>query len=108
MPVVAETELTDAAKGLLVEKGYDQKYGARPLKRALQKYVEVDEPESEAVPLIGGTGGAVDADVTKEQRHLLHYLIDTQCVRPLHVPVQDFSFQTSAAVRNMMGLTKIL
>jgi DNA-directed RNA polymerase subunit omega len=29
----------------------------------LQKYVEVDEPEAEAVPLIGA-GGAVDADDT--------------------------------------------
>jgi ATP-dependent Clp protease ATP-binding subunit ClpC len=27
-------------KEFLVDKGYDQKYGARPLKRALQKYVE--------------------------------------------------------------------
>ena len=31
---------------------------------SLQKYVEVDEPEAEAVPLIGGAGGAVDADDT--------------------------------------------
>jgi len=32
--------LTDEAKSFLVEKGFDEKYGARPLKRALQKYVE--------------------------------------------------------------------
>jgi DNA-directed RNA polymerase subunit omega len=32
---------------------------------SLQKYVEVDEPEPEAVPLIGGTGGGVDADDTE-------------------------------------------
>jgi ATP-dependent Clp protease ATP-binding subunit ClpC len=32
--------LTKAAKNFIVEKGYDTKYGARPLKRALQKYVE--------------------------------------------------------------------
>ena len=31
---------------------------------SLQKYVEVDEPETEAVPLIGGAGGTVDADDT--------------------------------------------
>jgi DNA-directed RNA polymerase subunit omega len=29
---------------------------------SLQKYVEVDEPESETVPLIAGAGGSVDAD----------------------------------------------
>ena len=32
--------LTDDAKAFLVEKGYDPKYGARPLARAIQKYVE--------------------------------------------------------------------
>jgi DNA-directed RNA polymerase subunit omega len=32
---------------------------------SLQKYVEVDEPEPEAVPLIGATGGTVDADDTE-------------------------------------------
>ncbi len=33
-------DLTDAAKEFLLEKGYDPAYGARPLKRALQKYLE--------------------------------------------------------------------
>jgi len=32
--------LDDTAKNFLVEKGFDQKYGARPLRRAIQKYVE--------------------------------------------------------------------
>lgn len=32
---------------------------------SLQKYVEVDEPEAETVPLIGGASGAVDADDTE-------------------------------------------
>ena len=33
-------ELTDAAKNQVIENGYDPVYGARPLKRYLQKYVE--------------------------------------------------------------------
>ena len=33
-------KLTDAAKDMVVEKGYDPVYGARPLKRYLQNYVE--------------------------------------------------------------------
>ena len=33
-------ELTDAAKEKVIENGYDPVYGARPLKRYLQKYVE--------------------------------------------------------------------
>jgi ATP-dependent Clp protease ATP-binding subunit ClpB len=37
-----EIELTDKAKALLAEKGYDPAFGARPLKRVIQRYV-VDE-----------------------------------------------------------------
>jgi len=32
---------------------------------SLQKYVEVDEPEAETAPLIGGSGEGVDADDTE-------------------------------------------
>ena len=35
-----ELELTDAAKRLLVEHGYDPAYGARPLKRTVQRELE--------------------------------------------------------------------
>ncbi len=33
-------ELTAKAKDFIVEKGWDEQFGARPLKRAIQKYVE--------------------------------------------------------------------
>ena len=33
-------KLTDKAKDFLIEKGYNPKYGARPLERAIQKYLE--------------------------------------------------------------------
>ena len=33
-------ELSDAAKDYIVDKGFDKQYGARPLKRAIQKYIE--------------------------------------------------------------------
>ena len=33
-------ELTDEAKALLVEKGWDPALGARPLRRAIQRYIE--------------------------------------------------------------------
>ena len=42
-----EIDLTDAAKGFLVEKGFDPQFGARPLRRAIQKYVE--DPMAEAI-----------------------------------------------------------
>jgi ATP-dependent Clp protease ATP-binding subunit ClpC len=33
-------ELTEQARSLILEQGYDPTYGARPLKRAIQKLVE--------------------------------------------------------------------
>ena len=35
-----ELELTDAAKDALAEEGYDPEYGARPLKRAIQRRIQ--------------------------------------------------------------------
>jgi ATP-dependent Clp protease ATP-binding subunit ClpC len=32
--------LSDTAKAFIAEKGFDKQFGARPLKRAIQKYVE--------------------------------------------------------------------
>jgi ATP-dependent Clp protease ATP-binding subunit ClpB len=35
-----EVQLTDAAKALMADIGYDVAYGARPLKRAIQKHIQ--------------------------------------------------------------------
>ncbi|MGS0526966.1 ATP-dependent Clp protease ATP-binding subunit [Zobellia nedashkovskayae] len=35
-----ELNLTDKAKDYIADKGFDKQYGARPLKRAIQKYIE--------------------------------------------------------------------
>jgi ATP-dependent Clp protease ATP-binding subunit ClpC len=40
-------EFTTEAKNLLIEKGYDEKYGARPLRRAIEAYLE--DPLAEAI-----------------------------------------------------------
>jgi ATP-dependent Clp protease ATP-binding subunit ClpC len=40
-------EFSTEAKALLIEKGYDEKYGARPLRRAVEHYVE--DPLAEAL-----------------------------------------------------------
>ena len=44
-------ELTDKAKNFLSEKGYDQQFGARPLHRAIQKYLE--DPLAEEILNLG-------------------------------------------------------
>lgn len=40
-------ELTDSARDLLIEKGYDPNYGARPMRRAVERYLE--DPLAEAL-----------------------------------------------------------
>jgi len=42
-----DLKLTDEAKDFLAEKGYDEKFGARPLKRAIQKFIE--DPMAEEI-----------------------------------------------------------
>jgi ATP-dependent Clp protease ATP-binding subunit ClpC len=42
-----ELKIDETLKEYLIEKGYDEKYGARPLNRAIQKYVE--DPIAEKV-----------------------------------------------------------
>ena len=57
-----EIELTDAARDELAEKGYDPAYGARPLKRVMQKQLQ----DLLAEEILGGNikdGDAVKVDV---------------------------------------------
>jgi len=53
-------KLTDAATDFLVKHGYDESYGARPLKRAIQKFIE--DPLSEKI-LMGDFSRADDIEV---------------------------------------------
>lgn len=46
-PMGYKIVLTDAARSFLVDKGFDKAYGARPLKRTIQKHLE--DPLSEEV-----------------------------------------------------------
>jgi len=58
-----EMEVTTEAKDFIIEKGWDEQYGARPLKRAIQKYVE-DTLAEEIIKskLHDGDGIIVDLD----------------------------------------------
>jgi len=65
-----EVRLTPAAVDFLVEKGYDQNYGARPLKRSIQRYIE--DPLSEKI-LLGefGRGDEIEVDVSEDKERLV-------------------------------------
>jgi ATP-dependent Clp protease ATP-binding subunit ClpC len=60
---------TDAALKFLIEKGYDEKFGARPLRRAIQKYIE--DPLSEKI--LGSEfpqGDDIEVDVSADGQTL--------------------------------------
>ncbi len=65
-----DVQLTDRGLDFLAEKGYDKTYGARPLKRAMQKYVE--DPIAEEI--LKGTvkdGTVVKVDLAANGAELL-------------------------------------
>ena len=61
--------LTDPAQEFLVKNGYDEQYGARPLKRAIQRYIE--DPLSEKI-LMGefSKGDEIEVDVASDGQRL--------------------------------------
>ena len=62
-------ELTEDAKNLLADKGYDVQFGARPLHRAIQKYLE-DPLAEEILNLNVKAGDVLVADLDKENQKL--------------------------------------
>jgi ATP-dependent Clp protease ATP-binding subunit ClpC len=61
--------LTEQAIDFLIERGYDEKYGARPIKRAIQKYLE--DPLSEKILLAEfAAGEEIEVSVTDNKEAL--------------------------------------
>jgi ATP-dependent Clp protease ATP-binding subunit ClpC len=62
--------LTDAAKDFIAVKGYDEKYGARPLKRAIQKYLE-DPIAEEIINSSLKQGDTLLVDLNEEEQKIV-------------------------------------
>jgi len=63
-----EFKISDEAKDYIAEKGYDEKFGARPLNRAIQKYIE--DPLAEEIinaSLESGDTIAINFDKEKQE-----------------------------------------
>jgi ATP-dependent Clp protease ATP-binding subunit ClpC len=58
-------ELTEEAKNFIADKGYDIQFGARPLHRAIQKYLE-DPLAEEILNMNIKNGDVLVADLDKE------------------------------------------
>ncbi|WP_194850567.1 ATP-dependent Clp protease ATP-binding subunit [Nonlabens antarcticus] len=61
--------LSDTAKDYIADKGFDKQYGARPLKRAIQKYIE-DTLAEEIVNSQLVEGDSIFMDLDKESNEL--------------------------------------
>jgi ATP-dependent Clp protease ATP-binding subunit ClpC len=72
-----EVRLTPAALDFLVEKGYDQNFGARPLRRAIQRHIE--DPLSEKI-LLGeiGRGDEIEVDLSEDKERLVFRALTSQ------------------------------
>ena len=62
--------ITDDAKDYIADKGFDKQYGARPLKRAIQKYVE-DALAEEIVASNLTEGDSIKIDLNKTDSELV-------------------------------------
>jgi ATP-dependent Clp protease ATP-binding subunit ClpC len=67
-------QLTDAGSEFLVTKGYDEAFGARPLKRAIQRFIE--DPLSEKI-LLGefSKGDEIEVDVHATEKDRLDFRV---------------------------------
>ena len=70
-------EITDAAKNFIAEKGYDVQFGARPLKRAIQKYLE-DELAEMIIRATVQEGDTIHVDFDEENHKIVSSIIDSE------------------------------
>lgn len=80
-----ELILTDEAKTFLVDKGFDEKYGARPLKRALQKYVE-DELADSIIRGMFPQGYIATGDLDKDAGKIVYTFDKNPKPEPVAIP----------------------
>lgn len=62
-------KVTTPAKDFISDKGYDEKFGARPLKRAIQKYIE-DPLAEEIINASLGEGDTITIELDKKKEEI--------------------------------------
>ena len=69
--------ITDKAKAFIADKGFDSKYGARPLKRAIQKYLE-DEMATFIIDAAVAPGDEIVADIDEKGEKIAIKIVSKQ------------------------------
>ncbi|MPM81359.1 Chaperone protein ClpB [bioreactor metagenome] len=72
-------DITEQAIRKLAEIGYDPQYGARPLKRAIQKYI-IDKLSSKIIAADYSNGDTIKIDVDLSGNFIFNKLVDTSLV----------------------------
>jgi ATP-dependent Clp protease ATP-binding subunit ClpC len=72
-----KVELTKNAKEYVAEKGFDEKYGARPLNRAIQKYIE-DPLAEEIIQKKVKEGDVIKIDFDKKKEEIIVIIEDVK------------------------------
>ena len=67
-------KISQKAKNFIADKGFDQNFGARPLKRAIQKYFE-DPLAEEIIQSNIMEGNSIKVDLNKERDELVMKLV---------------------------------
>lgn len=62
-------KITDEAKDFIADVGFDEKFGARPLKRAIQRYLE-DPLAEEIIKSVLAQGDILELDYDKEKKSI--------------------------------------
>jgi ATP-dependent Clp protease ATP-binding subunit ClpC len=65
-----KVELTEPAKEFIANKGYDVQFGARPLRRAIQKYIE-DEMAEQILRSGMKEGETIQVDFDSEKQQIV-------------------------------------
>jgi len=86
-------ELSDAAKDLLAQKGYDPQYGARPLKRTIQSMVE-DKFSEAMLDQVISVGDVAYVDAVKDE---IVVTCKTRAKKPPQDKKEERADETSAA-----------
>jgi ATP-dependent Clp protease ATP-binding subunit ClpC len=80
-----ELKVTEAAKGVIARKGWDPQFGARPLRRAIQRMVE-DELAEEMLKGVFTAGDHILADVDPDDPEKLKYAKIPSVEPPAQLP----------------------
>jgi ATP-dependent Clp protease ATP-binding subunit ClpC len=80
--------ITPEAKDYIAEKGWDSQFGARPLKRAIQKYVE-DVLAEEIIRIKISPDDTITVDFSKEKEDMVVTITSPEKKNPPKQPVEN-------------------